>query len=497
LIRAALGAGRARLVRQLFAEGLTLGAIGGLMGLGLAWIVLALLVGLAPEGIPRLTDASLDGNVVLFATALTAGTSLIFGVLSAGRTLQLTPWRALAAAVRETRLAGQPPPARRRLNALAAAELGMTMVLLVAAGLLLRSFVALVDTDQGFESGGALALQINLPGARYPTPAARLAYTQRLLDRLKREPALTSVGLATTMPTRQPTGRFGFSSSPSILSASDPFSIPVVDVHMVSDGFVEAMGLRLIEGRSFSPDDRGGAEAVVIISEQFARRQFPGRSAVHQTLYSGTGNRRVVGVIATCARRAGAAPARTPMCRVPGLRRCRFAASRHRARARPQALATALRPIVRRSTGSRLPTTSARSTRMSRVVAPEVQRDGSRNVRGGCVPDGLGGRVRRDGVRRRPAHTRDWHPAGRRRHAHAGHDADAERWRDCRGDRPGRRTHRGHAVVAHAHRPAARGDAGGSPDDRGRGRTALRGRDGRHIPAGTPGGVDRSAAGPA
>lgn len=293
-IRTALGAGRAQLVRQLFVEGLTLGAIGGVAGIALATGILVLLISLAPADVPRLTDASLNGNVLLFAAMLTVGTSLVFGLIS-GAKIGAGP----NFGDRQQNYARPPAgPRRRRLNALAAAELTLTMVLLVAAGLLLRSFVSLVNLDPGFQPGGALALQVNLPASRYPGPAARVAADRRLLDRLQQLPGVSAIGLTTTMPTRQPTGRFGFSSSPSILSAGDPFSMPVVDVHMVSEGFVEAMGLRLLAGRSFTRDDTAGAEDVVVISEQFAKQQFPDGNAVGQTLYSGTGNRRVVGVIA-------------------------------------------------------------------------------------------------------------------------------------------------------------------------------------------------------
>ena len=281
-VRTALGAGRGRLVRQLFVEGLTLGGIGGVAGLGLAGLALWLLVGLAPADVPRLGEAALDARVLLFAVVLTVGTSLLFGVLSAGHTLQAG--------------LGKGRPFRFRLNALVAAELALTMVLLVAAGLLVRSFVGLVQTDQGFDPGNAVALQINLPASRYPTPAARLAFDERLLARLRQESGIDVVGLTTTLPTRQPTGRFGFSSSPEILSASDPFSIPVVDVHMVTDGFLDAMGVRLVAGRTFTAADTKG-EPVVVISEQFAKQQFPASSPVGQILYSGTGNRRVIGVV--------------------------------------------------------------------------------------------------------------------------------------------------------------------------------------------------------
>ena len=297
-IRAALGAGRGRLVRQLFIEGLTLGAIGGVAGVSLAWAALALLVKLAPADVPRLPGASLNGSVLLFALALTAGTSLIFGVLSVGRILDLRLSRVLGARVTGTRLTGQAVPHRRRLNGLAIAELALTMVLLVAAGLLLRSFVGLVTTDQGFDAQGAVALQVNLPVSRYPTPEARLAFDERLLERLRQTPGVSALGLTTTLPTRQATGRFGYSSSASILSEMDPRAMPVIDVHMISDGFIEAMGLRLTEGRTFTGTDRAGAEPVIVISEQFAKQQFPSASAINQTLYSRSGNRRVVGVVA-------------------------------------------------------------------------------------------------------------------------------------------------------------------------------------------------------
>ena len=308
-IRSALGAGRGRLIRQLFIEGLALGALGGVAGVSLAWAALSLLVKLAPADVPRLSDAALNGSVLLFAVALTAGTSLIFGVLSVGRILDLRPGHVLGGRTTGTRLTGHAAPHRRRLNGLAVAELALTMVLLVAAGLLLRSFVGLVTTDQGFDAQGAVALQVNLPASRYPTPDARIAFDERLLERLRQTPGVSALGLTTTLPTRQATGRFGYSSSPAILSAMDPRSMPVIDVHMISEGFIEAMGLRLTEGRTFTTADRSGAEPVIVISEQFAKQQFPAASAVNQTLYSPSGNKRVVGVV-TDVRPAelGAAP---------------------------------------------------------------------------------------------------------------------------------------------------------------------------------------------
>jgi predicted permease len=166
----------------------------------------------------------------------------------------------------------------------------------VGAGLLLRSFVGLVLVDQGFEPHGALALQVSLPPARYPSPAARLAFHERLLEQLARAKGVAVAGLATTLPNRQPSGRFAFSAA-ALPASPDPFSMPIAEVHMVTEGFVEAMGLHLLAGRTFRPDDGPGAENVMLISEQLARKQFPGRNPVGELLYSGTGNRRVIGVV--------------------------------------------------------------------------------------------------------------------------------------------------------------------------------------------------------
>jgi predicted permease len=185
------------------------------------------------------------------------------------------------------------------LNALAVAEITLTMVLLVGAGLLLRSFAGLVSADQGFDSEGTIALQVNLPASRYPTANARLAFDERLLDAAQRAPGVRTAGIATTLPTRQATGRFAFSSSPELAAMGDPRMMPVIDVHMVTDGFSEAMGLRLVEGRTIARSDAAGAEPVAVISESFARQQFPRGSAVGQTLYSPSGDvHRVIGVVA-------------------------------------------------------------------------------------------------------------------------------------------------------------------------------------------------------
>jgi predicted permease len=295
-IRLALGAGRGRLVRQLFAEGMTLAIMGGLAGLAVGALALKALVRIAPPDLPRLHEAGLDPLVLSFTALLVILASVVFGVLSAGRVITIDAIRALARAATETSLVPTGAP-RRRLNALAAAELAFTVVLLVGAGLLLRSFISLVLVDQGFDSRDALAVQVTLPSARYPGPDARLAFHERLLERTKALQGVSHAGLTTSMPNRQPTGRFAYDPVGSDPFA-DPFTMKVAEVRMVSAGFLEAMGVPLLAGRTFRDSDTEGSERVIVLSQRLARLHFPDRDPIGAMLYSQSGDCRVIGVVA-------------------------------------------------------------------------------------------------------------------------------------------------------------------------------------------------------
>jgi putative ABC transport system permease protein len=294
-IRLAIGAPRARLVRQLFAEAITIAALGGVAGTLLAAGLLRVLLHTAPADIPRLQEAALDGTVLAFAVALTGATCLVFALLSAGRSIRFDPLRALGAASTESRVfsgGGR----RRRLNALASAELAITLVLLVGAGLLLRSFIAMVLIDHGFDAKGAIAMQVTLPAARYPNAADRMAFLDQLLDRVRRLDAANVAGVAITMPNRAPTARFAYDPV-SLPVVEDPLTLKVAEVRTVSDGFFEAMGMRVRAGRTFRPEDRDGAEPVMVISDKLARVHFGDQDPIGRLLYSHSGTRQVIGVV--------------------------------------------------------------------------------------------------------------------------------------------------------------------------------------------------------
>jgi predicted permease len=294
-IRLALGAGRGRLVRQLFVAGATLAVLGGLAGLLIAELSLKALVNIAPPDLPRLEGAGLNPAVLGFTALLVILASIVFGVLSAGRVVTIDALPALGAAVAESSLVQTMAP-RRRLNALAAAELALTVVLLVGAGLLLRSFIGLVLVNQGFEAGDALAVQVTLPSSRYPGPDARLAFHERLLEQAKTMQGVSHVGLTTSMPNRQPTGRFAYDPV-GIDPFADHFTLKVAEVRMVSAGFLEAMGVPLLAGRTFTDADTEGSEQVIVLSRELARVHFPDRDPIGAMLFSQSGNRRVIGVV--------------------------------------------------------------------------------------------------------------------------------------------------------------------------------------------------------
>jgi putative ABC transport system permease protein len=292
--RLALGAGRPRLFRQLAVEGALLASLGGAAGLLLAYVALRALLGLAPPDLPRLRDASLDSGVLLFSLAAAGAATCVFCLLSAGRTLAMNAGQALTGGS-DPRLVGA--IGRRRLNLLAGAELALTAVLLVAAGLLLKTLVALVTIDHGFETRGALAAQVSLPSARYPGSTARMAFHDRLLERVRTTSgAAVEIGITTAMPNRQPTGRFDYNAK-GMRAEMDPRAMQIAEVRMVTEGFIEAMGLRVVSGRTFDRRDTNGAEPVIVISRALAGLHFPSSDPVGQMLYSHSGTRRVIGVV--------------------------------------------------------------------------------------------------------------------------------------------------------------------------------------------------------
>jgi len=265
-IRAALGAGRDQIIRLLLAESLLLGLLGGLCGLLLAFAALRPLVAMMPAGLAadlfRQTPVGIDGTVLAFTLLLAVGSAVLFG---------LAPALAAARADLQNPLKeGARSGSAGARSALVVAEMALAVVLLVAAGLLLHSFVRLQAVDPGFDAERVLTLGIDLDAQRYPSPASRSAIFQELAGRLGALPGVEAASYGDSVPLT------GVSMILRGLRAEgrpliDPEQQPEVAVTTVGPGYFRALGIRLVRGRGFTERDTAGAQPVAVISEKMAR----------------------------------------------------------------------------------------------------------------------------------------------------------------------------------------------------------------------------------
>jgi putative ABC transport system permease protein len=281
-IRAALGAKRSRLVRQLLTESLLLGMIGGAAGLALAHWGLAALVSLAPAGTPRLPDIALDGRVLWFSLALSLATGVAFGLapaLSASRTPVLV---ALHDSGRSPGLARHPAA-----RLIVVAEIALSLVLMAGAGLLLESFRRLMSVDPGFDPDRVLTLAVSLPDARYIRPDQRAAFYADLLERARTLPNVISAAAITPPPGRggDIATRFIVEGQPAPAAGQKPRA----EYRAVTAGYFATMRIPLKKGRTFDARDRRETRAVAVVNETLARQVFPGQDPLGQRIRIGVG----------------------------------------------------------------------------------------------------------------------------------------------------------------------------------------------------------------
>ena len=269
-IRTAIGAGRMRLARQLFTENLVMAGIGGICGVALAAWGLRALVLAGPKELPRLAEVRLDLPVLLFAAAAT-----IFVALLAGLAPVLTAARAdLAASLKEGSFgAGIGPRSQTFRNGLVAAEVAITLVLSFASGLLIRSLITAQTAYPGFDSPGLLALQLQLPSARYKTDAHVLEYYGRLERDIEGVPGVESIAAVGCPPSIGYCGDYWY----SILDRPAPAreNVPLTRLNIADTGYFRTMHIRLLAGREFSGEDREGSPPVTVINEEVARKWWP------------------------------------------------------------------------------------------------------------------------------------------------------------------------------------------------------------------------------
>ncbi|MGJ5815509.1 ADOP family duplicated permease [Paludibaculum fermentans] len=280
-IRTAIGAGRGRLVRQLFTENLVLALCGGLAGVLLAGWALRLLILTAPEGIPRIAGITLDLPVLLFASAITLATGLLAGlapVFTAGR-VDLTT--ALKDSVRST--GGKRRQALR--SALVVAEIALTLVLAFGSGLLLKSLSAARNADPGFDPRQVTSLELLLPEATYANKQARGHFYDTLMVSLRTIPGVASVSAVHCPPGNGDCGDWFYSIPGRPAPARN--EVPIALFNTVTPGYFETMRVPIRQGRAFTAEDTGTGPKTAIVNETFARRWWPGESAVGRRIKVG------------------------------------------------------------------------------------------------------------------------------------------------------------------------------------------------------------------
>jgi len=296
-VRIALGASRPRLIRQLLTESLLLAAVGAIAGLPLAIWGVRVLVALSPNDFPRLNEINIDARVLSVTVLVALVCGLIFGLAPALQSSRLNLSESLKEGGR-----GADGSSRRRLrSALMVTEIAFSLMLMVGAGLMIKSFIKLQSVNPGFKPDQILTMHLTLPRARYDTKQKINSYNQQLIERVTAVRGVEAAGLSISLP-------------PDLLEVSDSFSIegkpwpkgttePFVPVVFISPEYFTALGVPIIRGRQFNEMDKEDSPLVVIISQTLAERYFANEDPIGRRFRTGgadrTGNpwTEIVGVV--------------------------------------------------------------------------------------------------------------------------------------------------------------------------------------------------------
>ena len=273
-VRTALGASRWRVVRQLLTESVLLSVAGGGVGLLLAMWGVDLLLKLNDNKIPRATEIGLDRNVLLFTLGVSVLTGIIFGLAPAFQTSNVNLHDTLKEGGRSSRSG-----IRRGLrDVLVVVEITLAVIVLVGAGLLIRSFARLQQVNPGFEPRGVLAMQVSLPQSKYKEGTLRAAFDRQMLEGVRALPGVKSAATITTLPMSgwNQSGSFQIEGRQLAPGESSPHG----DRWMPSDDYFQTMGIPLVKGRYFDARDTADSPPVVIVSEALARKYWPGEDPV-------------------------------------------------------------------------------------------------------------------------------------------------------------------------------------------------------------------------
>ncbi|HTS48391.1 MAG TPA: FtsX-like permease family protein, partial [Bryobacteraceae bacterium] len=271
-VRAALGAGSWRIVRQVLTESLVISFAGGLLGVGLAAAAVRVLVATAPIDVPRLDEVHLDPRALLVALALSTLAGLLFGLIPAWRAARSEPQDALQTGGRSIT---QSRRGLRLSELLVSAEVALSAALLVAAGLLVASLLRILSIDQGFHPDHVLTVKLNLPLGKYRDDNQQVAFIDRLLPAVQALPGVRAAGSISALPLQ---GEMWVDMITREDDHRSPFLRPVANYRAISADYFAVMGIPILHGRSFQASDRG--RNVEIVSARTGSRVWPGQNPV-------------------------------------------------------------------------------------------------------------------------------------------------------------------------------------------------------------------------
>ncbi|MBA2301031.1 MAG: ABC transporter permease, partial [Acidobacteria bacterium] len=293
-VRTALGAGSGRLVRQLLTESLVLAGVAAACGLLLACGAVRFVAWWDPANIPRVATATLDARALSFTALVALVTSSLFSLAPALRAIRVD----LTDSLKDGQTTSGGGARQRFRNTLVVVEMALAVVLLVGAGLMIRSLWSLSHVPLGLDPSRVLTMRLSLPPATYEKPEAVVSFYQELVNRVRRVPGVRTAGMIRSLPLGSTIGDSGVMVDGYVPL---PGTNAKGDWQIATDGYIESMGERIIRGRAFSAADKTGTQLVAMINEEMARRYWPGRDALGGRFKRGGPDRlwiTVVGIVA-------------------------------------------------------------------------------------------------------------------------------------------------------------------------------------------------------
>ncbi|MGZ4825569.1 MAG: ABC transporter permease [Terriglobales bacterium] len=280
-VRSAMGASRARLVRQFVSESILIAILGGAAGLFFGAELLRMVTAVLPATFPTVQTVSLDPYVLGFTGLLALGSVLLFGIVPALEASRANPQQALHESGRSST---QGRRTRRFRNGLIITEMALATALLAGAGLLIKSFSHLQHQDFGFEAQRLLTFELPLDDVKYPKPEKAIPFIDQVVSRVQQLPGVQAVGIVDTLPLGNGMGWGKNVSGEGFLPMRTMADVPNVQFNLISADYFKAMGARLQAGRAFAGSDVAKSQPVAIVNEAFARRFYPNQNVIGKTI---------------------------------------------------------------------------------------------------------------------------------------------------------------------------------------------------------------------